>query len=240
MRTIGLLGGMSWESTAVYYRHLNEEVRRRFGGLASADVLVRSLDFESVVALQKAGDWAGAARLLGDAARGLERAGAACVLICTNTMHLVADEVQQAVSIPLMHIVDTTAAALAVRGIRRPLLLATRYTMEEAFYRERLARRHGIEAVIPACQADRDTVHAIIFEELCRGVVREASRRAYREIIDAARADGIDGVILGCTEIGLLMDEEACGLPTVDSTIAHADAALDFALARNEAARTAA
>lgn len=228
MKTIGLLGGMSWESTAVYYRRINEAVRDRLGGLHSAEILLHSVDFERVVKLQKADRWDDAAALLGDAAAGLARAGAECVLICTNTMHLVADAVGTRAGVPLLHIVDETAHALKASGLRRPLLLATRYTMEHGFYTDRLAA-HGIDAVVPN-EMDRMTVHSVIFDELCRGVVRDESRQQMHAIIDRSIAAGADSVILGCTEICLLLDPGKLALPGIDSTAVHAAAAVDFAL----------
>ncbi|MFP9138958.1 aspartate/glutamate racemase family protein [Devosia sp. XGJD_8] len=229
MKTIGLIGGMSWESTAVYYRLINEAVRRQRGGLHSAEIALRSLDFTRVVDLQKAGRWDDAGILLGEAGAGLARSGAACVLICTNTMHLVAAPVAAMSGVPLIDIIDETALALRGDGRQRPLLLATRYTMEHGFYAQRMAR-HGIDLVVPDAQ-DRGAVHDIIFDELCQGQVRDASRARYLGIIEAARAQGIDSVILGCTEISLLIDPATLPLPGYDSTAIHADAAVLFALA---------
>lgn len=225
---IGLIGGMSWESTAVYYRRLNQQVRDRFGGLHSANILMRSVDFQGIVALQKSGRWDEAERVLCTIARDLEKAGAACLLICTNTMHKLADRVERAVQIPLLHIADVTAKAVQGAGLRCPLLLATRYTMEQDFYIGRLRERFGLEPVVPDA-SDRAIIHDIIFEELCRGVVRDASRRRYLEVIERGRAGGADGVILGCTEIGLLVGPEHTDLTVFDSTLLHADAAVDFA-----------
>lgn len=229
LQTIGLIGGMSWESTAVYYRHLNEQVRARLGGLHSADILLRSIDFETIVALQKAGLWSEASRILATIARELEQAGAKCILICTNTMHKLADDVQQAVSIPLLHIADVTAAAVTDAGLKRPLLLATRYTMEQDFYVERLRDRHGLDPIVPSAD-DRTRVHDIIFDELCRGVIREDSRQHYLDIVERGRAQGADCVILGCTEICLLIGPEHIDLPVFDSTALHADAAVAFSM----------
>lgn len=229
MKTIGLIGGMSWESTAVYYRRINESVRTLRGGLHSAEIALRSLDFTRVVELQKAGRWDDAGTLLGEAGAGLARCGAACVLICTNTMHLVSEPVARLSGVPLIDIIDETAAALKADGRSRPLLLATRYTMEHGFYAERMAR-HGITVTVPDCDA-RQSVHDIIFDELCQGTVRDASRRRYLDIIDCARAQGVDSVILGCTEISLLVDPKDLPLPGYDSTAIHADAAVRFALA---------
>jgi len=228
MKTIGLIGGMSWESTAVYYRRINEQVRRLRGGLHSAEIALRSLDFERVVALQKAGRWDEAGTLLGEAGAGLARAGAACVLICTNTMHLVAEPVAALSGVPLIDIIDETARALRADGRSRPLLLATRYTMEHGFYARRMAS-HGIALVTPDAD-DRQAVHDVIFDELCQGRVRDASRQRYLEIVGKARDRGVDSVILGCTEISLLVDPRGLPLPGYDSTAIHADAAVRFAL----------
>ena len=228
MRTIGLIGGMSWESTAVYYRRINEAVRHRLGGLHSADILMHSLDFDSVVRLQKAEAWEEAGALLGGAAARLEVAGAACILICTNTMHLVADAVQRETRVPVLNIIDETGRALRDAGCRRPLLLATRYTMEHRFYAERMMRS-GIEVMVPD-EAGRSLVHRLIFEELCRGIVSDASRRQLMAIVAQGLADGADGVILGCTEICLILDPDRLPCPGFDSTAIHAGAAVDFAL----------
>ena len=236
MRCIGLIGGMSWESTAVYYRRINEQVRDRLGGLNSADMLIRSVNFADIVALQKAGDWRRAGAILAATARELADAGADLIVICTNTMHLLADEIQAAVSIPLVHICDVTGAAVKAAGCRRPLLLATRYTMEQEFYRARMARDTGIEALVPDA-ADRETVHGIIFDELCCGVVRPASRARYVEIVRRGQAAGADSVILGCTEIGMLVGSGDFEVPAFDSTLLHADAAVDLSLGDGEAIR---
>lgn len=231
MRTIGLIGGMSWESTLTYYTLINSGIRDRIGdGLASAKLLLHSVNFAEIVAMQKADRWDLAAEALGSAARGLARAGADCVLICTNTMHLVADAVEAAAGVPLIHIVDATGAALKARGAKRPLLLATRYTMEQPFYADRLTAKSGLAAIVPD-EADRATVHAAIFDELCQGVVNPASRAAFQAIIARHAARGADSVILGCTEIGLLLGPQDSPLPVFDSTPIHAAAAVDFALA---------
>jgi aspartate racemase len=233
MRTIGLIGGMSWESTAVYYRRINEQVRAQLGGLHSAEVVMRSVDFAGIVKLQQADKWDEACAVLARIGRELQNAGAGCLLICTNTMHKLADRVQRAIDIPLIHIVDVTAQALHAAGARRPLLLATRYTMEQDFYLGRLRDQHGLDAIVPA-QADRTAVHDIIFDELCRGTVCESSRQRTVDIIARGQACGADSVILGCTEIGLLIGPQHSGLPMFDSTLLHADAAVAFALGRPE------
>jgi aspartate racemase len=234
MRMIGLIGGMSWESTAVYYRRMNEQVRARLGGLHSADVLMRSVDFAGIVSLQQADAWDEAASVLAKIGCDLRDAGAACLLICTNTMHKLADSVQNAVDVPLLHIVDITAEALKASGAKRPLLMATRYTMEQDFYLSRLRERHGINAMVPAA-ADRTIVHNVIFEELCQGIIREEARQHYIDIVARGQAAGADSVILGCTEIGLLLGPQSSDLPTFDSTLLHADAAVEFALGRDDA-----
>lgn len=234
MRTIGLLGGMSWESTAVYYQRINETVRDRLGGLHSAEVILHSVNFEAIVALQKAGDWNQAGAVLAQIARNLEAAGADCVLICTNTMHKLADTVQGAISIPLLHITDVTGEAVRAAGCRRPLLLATRYTMEQDFYLSKLREDYGLAPLVPNDE-DRTAVHDIIFSELCCGIVSAASRQRYLDVIAAAKAAGADSVILGCTEIGLLIGANDFDLPAFDSTLIHADAAVAFALDRQDA-----
>ena len=230
MKTLGLIGGMSWESTAIYYRHLNEIVRERLGGLHSAKLLLWSFDFADIAAKQNAGDWDGAAVLLADAARKLEAAGAEGLVICTNTMHRMADEVQAAVSIPLIHIADATAIAVKRAGVARPALLATRFTMEQDFYKGRLAERHGLQPVVPDT-AGRDMVHRVIYDELCQGIVSETSKTAYIAEVDRLRRDnGIDGVIMGCTEITMLIGADDFDIPVFDTTRIHAEAAIEFAL----------
>ncbi len=228
MKTIGLIGGMSFESTAVYYDRINTLARNALGGLASAEILLHSVNFADIVALQKAGRWTEAGDRLAAIAKGLEGAGADCVMICTNTMHKVAARVRAEIDIPLIDIIEETARALKSKGARRPMLLATRYTMEDGFYHRQMAE-HGIE-VVTAPQAARDRVHDVIFDELCRGRVLDASRDELVAIIEAAKADGADSIILGCTEICLLLDPEALPLPGFDSTAIHCLAASAFAL----------
>lgn len=228
MQTIGLIGGMSFESSAVYYRLVNEMVRDRLGGLASAEVAMHSVNFEEIVAMQKAGDWDMAAARLGDVALRLQISGAGCILICTNTMHLIADQVAARISVPLIHIIDETAKAIHATGCKRPLLLATRYTMEHGFYAERM-KSLGVDIMVPDA-ADRTTVHDIIFNELCAGKVLDSSRDRLMAIIDRAKADGADGIILGCTEICLILDPEKLPLTGFDTTTIHAAAAVNFAL----------
>ncbi len=229
MKTIGLIGGMSAESTAVYYQLINRLVRERLGGLHSAQIALWSLDFAPIAELQAKDDWAATGAILADAARRLEGAGADCVLICANTMHLNYAEVSGAVAIPVIHIADATAEALKARGVTKALLLATRFTMEKPFYAERLAG-HGIETLTPD-KGDREALHAIIYDELVVGVITEASRAAVLAMIDKGRAAGCDGVIFGCTEIGLLLHPAEMLLPTVDTAVAHCEAAVSFALA---------
>lgn len=228
MATIGLIGGMSWESTAVYYRLLNEGVRQRRGGLHSADLLLHSLDFSPIAEMQASGDWAAAGNILADSARRLERAGVGCILLCTNTMHKLADRITAATSVPLLHLADVTAKTIRKGPSRRPLLLATRFTMEQGFYIDRLAA-FGIEAMVPEA-GQRDEVHRIIYEELCRGRVEASSKARYLEIVEDAVKRGADGVILGCTEITLLVSQADFPVPVFDTTALHVDAALDFGL----------
>lgn len=227
MATIGLIGGMSWESTAVYYRLLNEGVRARAGGLHSADVLLHSVDFAGIAEMQAQGDWAAAGAALAESARRLERAGASCLVLCTNTMHKVADRITGATKLPFLHLADVTARAIRATPSRQPLLLATRFTMEQNFYRDRL-KAFGVESLVPQPQ-ERDEVHRIIYEELCRGRVEAASRERYRAIVErAVREEGADGVILGCTEITLLVSQADFPVPVFDTTALHVAAALDF------------
>ncbi len=229
MKTLGLIGGMSWESTAIYYRHLNELARQRLGGLHSARLLLWSFDFAEIEALQAAEDWAAATDRMVEAARRLARAGAEAIVICTNTMHRMATEVEAAVEIPLIHIADATAVAIEASPARRPLLLATGYTMTQDFYKGRLRDRHGIDVTVPD-EAGRALVHRVIYEELCQGVVRPESKAAYLDLIEAQRRDGVDGVILGCTEVCMLIGPDDLDLPVFDTTRIHAGRAIDFAL----------
>jgi aspartate racemase len=228
MKTIGLIGGMSWESTTLYYQIINREISRRLGGLRSAKLQLSSFDFEQIVARQKTGAWDELAAMLVDAARGLESAGADCLLIGTNTMHRVADEVQAAVSIPLLHIVDAALAAIRDAGCRTVALLGTRYTMEQPFYVAHLAR-HGVACMIPD-HAERAEVHRIIFDELCKGDFNADSSKRLNRIIRRQIAGGAQGVILGCTELSLTLSNVDVGAPLFDTTALHALAAVDFAL----------
>lgn len=229
MRVIGLIGGMSWESTQLYYRLLNQRVKTQLGGLHSARCLLYSVDFAEIEALQHAGEWQRATALMIDAARRLQAGGADCIVICTNTMHRMADEVAAAVPLPLLHIADPTAQRIKEAQLQRVGLLATAFTMEQDFYRGRLEREHGLQVIVPDAD-DRQQVHRIIYEELCRGVVNEASRDVYREVMRKLEDRGADGLILGCTEITLLVGPEDCRVPMFDTTEIHAHAAVDFAL----------
>jgi aspartate racemase len=229
MKTIGLLGGMSWESTEVYYRLVNEGVKARLGGLHSASVAMYSVDFAPIAQLQKDGAWDVAGHQLAEGARRVEAAGADFLVLCTNTMHRVAPAIEQAIRIPLIHIADPTGHAIRERGIGVIGLLGTRFTMEQEFYRGRLAARHGLEVLVPDA-AERDLVHGVIYEELCLGTVRDASRRRYIEIIEGLARRGAGGVILGCTEISMLVRPEDVDVPLFDTTALHAEAAVTHAL----------
>ncbi|MGI9379267.1 MAG: aspartate/glutamate racemase family protein [Methyloligellaceae bacterium] len=229
MKTLGLIGGMSWESTILYYRGLNEGVRDRLGGLNSAELLLWSFNFKEIETLQASESWDKATERMVDVARRLEDAGAEGLVICTNTMHKMAGDILEAVKVPLIHIADATANALTKAQCTRPLLLATRYTMEQDFYKGILTDNHGLEAVIPGKSA-RHAVQQIIYDELCQGIVEPHSKSMMLEIVEDCRNDNIDSVILGCTEIGMLVAQSDFDFPAIDSTLAHIDTALDFAL----------
>lgn len=228
MKTIGLLGGMSWESTQTYYRLLNENVKTALGGLHSAKVVLYSVDFAEIEALQHQGNWDETGRILSAAAQAVESAGAEVLLIGTNTMHKVAPQIEAAISIPLLHIADATAQVLLDADIDRIGLLGTRFTMEQAFYRERLEAK-GIEVLTPKA-TQRDRIHRIIYEELCQGVISERSRTEYLAVVDDLAAHGAQGVILGCTEIGLLIQQAHTPVPLYDTTHIHAEQAVAYAL----------
>ncbi|WP_342452913.1 aspartate/glutamate racemase family protein [Pararoseomonas indoligenes] len=228
-KVIGLIGGMSWESSAEYYRIINESVRDRLGGLRSARCLLWSFDFAEIEALQHAGRWEDATALMIEAARRLERGGADFILICTNTMHRMAEAVQAAIAVPLLHIADPTAERIRAAGHRRIGLLGTAFTMEQDFYKGRLATRHGLDVLIPG-EADRATVHRIIYEELVQGRAEPASREAYRGVIARLVERGAEAVILGCTEIMLLVRPEDSAVPLYDTTAIHAEAAVQRAI----------
>jgi aspartate racemase len=230
VRTLGLLGGMSWESTLPYYRVINEAVRARLGGQHSARLVLYSVDFAEVERMQREQRWDDAAALLVRAGAALERAGAEALVLCTNTMHRVAPQLERELSIPLLHIVDATADALRPHGFARVALLGTRFTMEQSFYVGRLRERLGCEVLVPD-EPDRSEVHRVIYDELCQGIVRAKSRDAYLGAIERLRARGAQAVVLGCTEISLLVAPERVPCPAFDSTRIHAEAAADWALA---------
>lgn len=228
MKTIGLIGGMSWESTIPYYRIINEEVKNRLGGLHSAKIVLYSVEFDEIERCQSSGEWEKSGDILGWAARGLEAAGADFLLICTNTMHKVAPQVASMVRIPIVHIADATADELEKSHIRRVGLLGTKYTMTQDFYKQILLDR-GIDVVIPDME-DIDVVNDVIFHELCMGKIREKSRRQFQRIIDSLKENGAEGVILGCTEIGMLIQQSDSSLPVFDTTVIHAKRAAELAL----------
>jgi aspartate racemase len=229
MRIIGLLGGMSWESTETYYRLINETVRERLSALHSAELVLYSVDFEPLEQMQHRGDWYGAARTLAGAAARVEAAGAGCLVLCTNTMHKLAPQIERAIGIPLLHIADATAREILAAGISTVGLLGTRFTMEQEFYRGRLVERYGIDVLIPN-DAEREAVHRVIYDELCAGEIREASRAEYVTIIEALAARGAEAVVLGCTEIPLLVGSGDSPVPVFDTTAIHARRAVDWAL----------
>lgn len=230
MKTIGLIGGMSWKSSLEYYRILNETVRERLGGLHSARCVLVSVDFAQIEALQSGGRWEESGLILAQAAQALQQAGADCVVLCTNTMHKLAGAIQSAVNIPFLHIADATGARVRTGGMHTVGLLGTRFTMEEEFYKERLANAYGLVVLIPPA-AERQQAHDVIYQELCLGVLRPESRACYREIITGMVARGAQGIILGCTEIGLLVKPEDSPVALFDTTQIHAIAAVDWALA---------
>jgi len=228
LKTLGLIGGMSWESTLPYYREINEVVKARLGGLHSARIILYSVDFADIEQLQASGQWQAAGALLADVAQKLEGAGADALVLCTNTMHKVAEAITEAVDIPLLHIADPTAQAIRHAGYTTVGLLGTRFTTEQDFYRQRL-EQHGLRVLTPA-QADRDRVHQVIYQELCLGQVRDASRQTYQRVIADLGARGVQAIVLGCTEIGLLIQPEHCQLPLFDTTALHARSAAHWAL----------
>ncbi len=229
MKTLGLLGGMSWESTTTYYQLINRRVRQVKGGLHSARCIVFSFDFAEIEQLQRAGKWDEAGALLEDAAGKLKLAGADAIVVCTNTMHMVSNGIEGATGLPLIHIVDPTAAAIRKAGLKTVGLLGTRFTMEKDFYKARLAEQHGLQVITPSDE-DREIVHSIIYTELCNGIIKDESREAYQRVIRNLAASGADSLILGCTEIGLLVDESSSELPVFDTTELHANYAADWAL----------
>jgi len=229
MKTIGLIGGMSWESSLLYYQIINEYVKEKLGGHNSAKSLMYSVNFQEIKTLQHQGNWDEATKMMIDAAQKLELAGADLIIICTNTMHKMAQEVEASVSIPLLHIADSTANEIVKDGIQKVALLGTAFTMEQDFYKGRLTEKFGLEVIVPD-EADRWVVHDIIYQELCLGVIKEDSKQTYLRIINDLRLRGAEAVILGCTEITLLVAQADCSIPVYDTTRIHAESAIDFAL----------
>jgi aspartate racemase len=229
MKTLGLIGGMSWESTVPYYRLINETIKARLGGLHSAKLLLYSVDFDEIATLQHAGDWDAAGHVLADAAQRLERAGAEGLVICTNTMHKVAPAIEAVVRLPVLHVVDAVAGDIRAAGFHKVGLLGTRFTMEQPFYAELLAR-HGLQTLVPE-QADRERVHRVVYEELCLGRIVDGSRDAYRRIMAALVARGAQAIILGCTEISMLVGAQDAQVPLFDTTAIHARKAAEWMLA---------
>jgi len=228
MKTIGLLGGMSWESTALYYQQINKMVHSKLGKLHSAKVIINSVDFEEIAALQAKGLWQEAGAYLVEQALNLEKAGADCILVCTNTMHKIAPQIEDAITVPFIHIADATAKEIVSQDIGKVALLGTAFTMEQDFYKARL-QDHGIDVMIPN-EAHRKIVHRIIYEELCLGVINPDSRQKYETIVEALIADGAEGIILGCTEICMLIDKVKFSVPLFDTTAIHAKEAVSFSL----------
>jgi len=229
MKTIGLLGGMSWESTIPYYRQINQHIKQQLGGLHSAKIILYSVDFAQIEEFQRSGDWHKAGELLAEAAFKLQTAGADCLVLCTNTMHKVAAVIETAVTIPLLHIADATAEAIQAADLHKVALLGTRFTMEQDFYKKRLTESYGLEVLVPE-EEGRTLVHQVIYQELCLGVVNPNSRLQYQQIMADLVAQGAEAIILGCTEIGLLVSSEDCSVPLFDTTALHAQKSADFAL----------
>ena len=237
MKTIGLLGGMSWESTALYYQQINKMVHHKLGKLHSAKVIINSVDFEEIAALQAKGLWQEAGAYLAEQAQNLEKAGADCILVCTNTMHKVAAQIEESITVPFLHIADATAKEILSQNIGIVALLGTAFTMEQAFYKARLWD-YGIDVIIPN-EADRKIVHRIIYEELCLGVINSDSQQQYIAIVEALIADGAEGIILGCTEICMLIGELKFSVPLFDTTTIHAKEAVNFSLNENKISNSA-
>jgi aspartate racemase len=225
MKTIGLLGGMSWESTELYYRLINEGIKAQLGGLHSARIAMVSVDFQEIEEMQHNGDWAGAGQALAQAAKQVESAGADFLLICTNTMHKVAPQVQEAISIPILHLADATAKRIKAAGMKTIGLLGTNFTMEEDFYKGRLVDKYGLNVLVPP-KSDREIVHRVIYDELCLGLVEDTSRDEYLRIIDDLRSRGAEGIIEGCTEIVMLVQQQHTDVPIFDTTSIHAEEAV--------------
>lgn len=233
MKTIGLLGGMSWESTIPYYRQINQHIKQQLGGLHSAKIILYSVDFADIEALQRSGDWDRAGELLAEAAVKLQAAGADCLVLCTNTMHKVAAVIETAVTIPLLHIADATAEAIQLAGLNKVALLGTRFTMEQDFYKKRLTESYGLEVLVPD-EESRALVHQVIYQELCLGVVKPDSRLQYQQIMADLVVQGAEAIILGCTEIALLVSAKDCAVPLFDTTFLHAQKAADYALEQED------
>jgi aspartate racemase len=233
MRTIGIIGGMSAESTAHYYAEINKGVRERLGGLHSAEIVMWSVDFAEIAAMQARGQWDLAGKRLATIAKRLENAGADCLVLATNTMHKLAPEIEAAANIPLLHIADATAEAIKSAGLKRPGLMATAYTMEQDFYVGRLRSKHGLDIIVPN-EADRKTTHAVIYDELCKGVTSEVSRNTYVGVANRLKEAGADCLILGCTEVGMLLNSDNVPMPLFDTTLIHAAAAVSFATAAEQ------
>ncbi|MED2185894.1 aspartate/glutamate racemase family protein [Bacillus wiedmannii] len=228
MKTIGLIGGMSWESTSEYYRIINEEIKERLGGLHSAKCMINSVDFEEIERFQSNGDWNGAGEILGNAAYSLQRGGADFIIICTNTMHKVVEKIKENIHIPVLHIADATAKEIKRKGIQKVGLLGTKYTMEQEFYKLRIEENH-IKVMVPS-EKDRDKINEVIYIELCLGKITSQSREYYKRVIEDLVKEGAQGIILGCTEIGLLIKQEDVSIPIFDTTHIHAVEAVNFAL----------
>ena len=229
MKTIGMLGGMSWESTAIYYREINEGIKIKTGSLQSAKIILNSVDFQEIERLQRSENWAETANILKGAAKSVERAGADFLIICTNTMHIVAPEIIEHLSIPVLHIADATGEKLVKEGIRNVGLLGTNFTMEKSFYKDHLLEKYGIETVVPS-KEDRALIHKIIYEELCCGIIHQSSQDCYFQVIEKLKRIGAEGIILGCTEIGMLVSAESTISRMYDTTKIHAERAVNFAL----------
>ncbi|MBE3554383.1 MAG: aspartate/glutamate racemase family protein [Thermicanus sp.] len=232
MKTIGLLGGMSWESTVEYYRILNQKVKEKLGGFHSAELILYSVDFEEIERLQHEGDWESLTKLMVEAAKRVEKGGAEFLLLCTNTMHKMADEIEKAIQIPFLHIADATAGRIINAGLKKVGLLGTRFTMEEDFYKGRLIKKHGLEVIVPY-EEEREMIHHVIYHELCLGEICDSSKEAYLATIKRLVEKGAEGIILGCTEIGLLIKQEDVSVPIFDTTLIHAEAAVEYALTRD-------
>jgi aspartate racemase len=232
MKTIGLIGGMSWESSAEYYRIINETMKEKLGGLHSAKCIMYSVDFEEIEKLQHAGKWKEATEVMIDAAKRVEKGGADFIVICTNTMHKMADEVQSNINIPLLHIADATAEKIRSKGLKKVGLLGTKFTMEEDFYKGRLSNTFGLDVIIPE-EDERKIVHDIIYKELCLGKIKKSSKKRFKKIIENLVSRGAEGIILGCTEIPLLIKQEDCSVPLFDTTEIHARSAVELSLARS-------